>query len=150
MKKLFFVLLLVFAMNIDVSAQNAELCFYKVTAATANLRKGPGTNYGRVVSEGGVKCPQGAVSLSKNEIVASYGKTQNGFVKVEPAPGSFPCFEEGWVSLKLVTPAKKCEECNGQGTTGRKCPECNGQGLGYCCQYTGMEPCPKCGYVGYY
>lgn len=37
----------------------------------------------------------------------------------------------------------KCPKCNGTGFTNKTCKECGGMGMGYCCDYTGKEPCYK-------
>ena len=144
MKRLLMMMLLISA-TMTMCAQK----YYKCTGNNVNVRTGPGKNYAVMYGAGGAKCMEGRVQLFKGELVFNEGVKRNGFIKVS-ASGPTLCWEEGWVSAQYLKPATRCSRCNGRGTTGRVCPECNGDGYYYCCGYTGKEPCPKCGIIGYY
>jgi len=146
MKKFMILFAVMFMASANVFSQEV---YYRCTGDNVNIRKGPGTKFGRIMRSGSAHCGNGVAQLWKGAIVCGDGKVKNGFLHVTET-GPDMCWDEGWVSAQFLKKATKCPECNGQGTTGRKCPVCNGSGWRACCFYTGMELCPKCGYVGYY
>ena len=142
--KRFLLLIAVMFTAASISAQK----YFISTGNNVNVRTGPGKNYRVMTGPGGAKCPQEdmKIQLGKGEFVYNEGVRRNGFIKVS----DFMCWKDGWVSAKFLKPARKCPRCNGRGTTGRVCPGCHGEGYPTCCAYTGKEPCPKCGHLGYY
>ena len=146
-RKLLILFSLFVLVSIDCFSQDV---YYRCTGNNVNVRRGPGTNYGKMNSSGGMKCPMGAIQLFKGDIVLGYNISRNGFIKIcNILP--HPCMEdEGWVSAQYLVRATRCSSCRGTGNTGRVCPECGGEGFGYCCNYTGKELCDKCGGIGFY
>ena len=144
-KKLFFLVSFILFGFINTYAQRE--IYYRCTGDYVNVRKGPGTKYGKVIT-GGAKCPNGPAQLFKGQIVVGDGVKRNGFIHIDYFVPT-PCIDSGWVSAKYLVPATKCGSCRGSGTTGRVCPTCNGEGYGYCCNYSGKELCEKCGGIGY-
>lgn len=129
-------------MTLFVVSANAQK-YYRSTGDRVIVRSGPGKNYRQIKDEGWLQ----PVYLGKGEIVSFEGAKRNGFVKIGSM--SLKMFWTGWASAQYLTPAVKCQACNGRGTTGRVCPECNGEGLAYCCNYTGRELCNQCGGIGW-
>lgn len=140
MKKILFCLLML-TISLAAFAQTR----YRVTATTLNVRTGPGTNYGCMhYPETDV-----VIQFDKGAIVCSKGAARNGFLPVEVWVNRVES-KTGWVSLKYVTPAKKCTACKGSGQSNRVCPSCNGRGAYVCCWGSGYAFCSKCGGKGYY
>ena len=60
-KKLF--ILVTFIMLALTSAHAQREVYYRCTGNNVNVRKGPGTKYGKVMSVGGAKCPMGDLGV---------------------------------------------------------------------------------------
>ena len=80
-KKLF--ILVTFIMLALTSAHAQREVYYRCTGNNVNVRKGPGTKYGKVMSVGGAKCPMGAMQLFKGNIVVGNGVKRNGFIHID-------------------------------------------------------------------
>ena len=127
MKRLSFVLLLLFA-AITVSAQhNGYVC----TGNYVNVRTGPGKNYAVYDIETGHKR-----QLSKGDVVMNCGKKKNGFCLIQGPLEWGGDERDGWVSADYLRPVTLCPECNGYKDINiaevdidlDTCPKCNGKG----------------------
>ena len=131
--------------SISIYAQKVD--YYIVTSNNVVMRKGPGVNYQRGVTEPGRDSWSAKPYFNKGDILkSSVGKEKNGYVKI------FIPFilTSGWVAKIFLTPAVKCKKCNGTGHLKSLCKHCNGKGYGYCCNYSGYTPCNRCESIGYH
>ena len=128
MKRFVFLsLLLIAVLAVNAQSQKGYVC----TGDNVNVRKGPGTNYPVLMSEGA------KLQLNKGEVVAYKGKKRNGFCYVHVtkiAFGSAFFDYPGWVSAKYLREVTLCDECNGTGYVG---------------EIEDMKPCGRCEQKGY-
>lgn len=128
MKRFVFLsLLLIAVLTVNAQSRKGFVC----TGDNVNVRKGPGTNYPVLMSEGA------KLQLDKGEVVISKGKKRNGFCYVHVtkiAFGSAFFDYPGWVSAKYLREVTLCDECNGTGYVG---------------EIEDMKPCGRCEQKGY-
>lgn len=94
-------------------------------------------------------CQEGYVFINKGFVFMSKDVSEDGYTKIYNCYNTL-CWDEGWIPSSCLSPAQKCQQCKGKGTTGKKCEICNGDGNWECCQFKGSEVCDRCKGVGYY
>lgn len=94
-------------------------------------------------------CVEGLVFINKGFVIMSKDVSEGRFTKIYNRYDNL-CWDEGWIPSTCLSPATKCPQCKGKGTTGRRCDKCQGDGAWACCQFKGLEVCGRCKGIGYY